>query len=427
MIKICLRLLTLILLTSLTSCSLDSSSPPPNSPLEPLRNSEATMVKPTVIMISIDGFRFDYLEKFQPPHLLKIAQAGVRAEGLRPSFPSLTFPNHITLVTGLTPGRHGIVSNVFYDEKTKEKYNPFSKPTTINKSSWYEADAIWTIAAKNQMLSAVYFWVGSEANIGGKDPTYFIPYSDEPSSLDRVNQVIEWLELPKEVRPHYLGLYFSDVDSKGHKFGPNSEEVRSSLLEIDSAIGVLNNYVESKNLPVNFVIVSDHGMLDLDPTKTISVADMTSTSGFQIADRGPSFMLYSDDEEKISKAYSDIKAKEDGTFKVYLRKDVPAELKYKHSTKVGDIVLIAEPPYYITDKNFSSGPATSSKATHGWKPTEPMMKGLFIAKGPQIKKGIKIPAFDNVHVAPFVLNLLKLPIPKDLDGSPEHLSPILAP
>ncbi len=386
-------------------------------------NSAEHLQKPTVLMISIDGFRFDYIEKFGAPHLAEIAASGVRAESMKPSFPSLTFPNHITLMTGRYPGNHGIVGNSFYDKVRKEKYS-IGIGKTVRDGTWYLADALWTIAERAGMVTGIYFWVGSESKIGGVDPTYFMPYSDDTPNEDRVAKVEEWLSLPDESRPHLVGLYFSDVDSAGHKFGTDSEQTKEAVLTIDNFVGRLDRFITDRNLNVNMIVVSDHGMQNLDTNKVVELGRITDLSKFTWGDKGAVVNLYSDDDALVAKAYEDLKASE-AHYRVYRRGELPVEFKYDHASRVGDIVLVAEMPYYLLDQITPEKPLKLNKATHGWDPSNQSMHALFIAKGPQFKSGLVIPTFDNVNVFPLVLDILDLSATAPHDGNAEVLKCIL--
>lgn len=402
------------------------------------RNSPDKIKKPIVVLVSIDGFRPDYIEMYSPPNLIKIAQSGVRSVGMIPSFPSLTFPNHVSLITGLFPGHHGIVSNKFYDKNRKTFYS-MSDPDTVNDSTWYSGETLWGRIQQSGMNSNVLFWVGSEAKIGGVHPNCFAQYMNGIPNEERVDKVIEWLSQDSSKIPHFVGLYFSVVDSKGHEFGPGSKEVGEAVLEIDGLMGKLNSFIEKSKLPINLILVSDHGMENINKQEPIIISDYTDTSKFKVGDRGAVMMMYADDPSITEKAYTDIKTNEKN-FKIYRRVDVPAEFSFQDKDKVGDLVIIADPTYYIIDKTFSKVPPSAktnanaekpavpiinNKATHGWTFHNKNMQALFIAKGPQIKKLGLIGSFNNVDVYPFVLNILGLEIPDNIDGNSKSLEMIL--
>ncbi len=379
-------------------------------------NAPEQLSKPTVIMISIDGFRHDYLKRIKPSTLTAWAQDGVLANGLIPSFPTSTFPNHITLVTGLRPGRHGIVGNKFFDVKRNEFYAMYNK-AAVADGTWYKAEPIWTAAEKQGMLAATAFWVGSEARIGGVEPTYLKPYDEQVPNDQRVAWVTEWLALPEATRPHYINLYFSDVDSMGHKFGPDSEEVKTAVLNIDSSLAKLKSFIEEKKLDVQIIVLSDHGMKKI--THTIDLSGVTVLQSFKNSGGGALISFYNSDPELIKKAYSELN-KVQGAFHTYLASQLPKRWQFDDVDRRGDIIVVGEPGVSLK-YNQSPKPAESSKpanvASHGWDAkNSPELNGLFIARGSAFKKGLKIPAFDNVHIYPVVMDLLKLNIDAKIDG-----------
>ncbi len=391
-------------------------------------NLKKFLTAPIVLMISIDGFRFNYLEQYQPPTLLAWAKEGVRAEGIIPSFPTLTFPNHISLVTGRRPGHHGIVGNTFYDETRKEKYS-IGDGKTVNDSTWYRGEPVWATAERNGALSATCFWVGSEAKISGIDPTYLKPYDGKISNAQRVDWVIEWLQMPEERRPHLITLYFSEVDDMGHKYGPDAEETKKGVLNIDQELGRLKTFIDASGLPVQVMVMSDHGMRNVDETIDLSGAE--SLMKMTDSGRGALTYFYSDDEALIEKAYQEVKAiqaTKPGKFEIYKGDELPAQWALDDVSRRGDLIVVGEPGVYIGFKRAgdTGNVGTSSKGTHGWDVAkEPLLQGLFIASGSMIKKDVRIPAFDNIHVYPLVLNILNLKTTESYDGSLDVLKPIL--
>lgn len=386
-------------------------------------NSPQQINKPVVIMISIDGFRNDYLTKYKPPTLVKLANEGTSAQGIIPSFPSLTFPNHVTLVTGMAPGHHGIVSNFFYDKKRKAAYQ-MTDGNATNDGTWYRGEPLWAVAEKSGMLAATCFWVGSEATIGGIDPTYVRPYDGKVTNEARVDQVIDWLKYPDSVRPHFVSLYFSDVDSMGHKFGPDSAEIQKALAEIDSAIGRLVQWTDQSVLNVQYIVVSDHGMLPIK--EKIDISSFADFTGFTSMERGATTLLYTEDSSKIEPVYQSLK-KNQKNFRVFKPSELPPKWKYTDTDRIGDLILVADPGFYLIRKEgFTDAPTTTSAATHGWDPeTTEQMKGLFIARGSMIKSGFMIEAFKNTDVYPLVLNILGLKSAVANDSNPQTLMPVL--
>lgn len=394
-------------------------------------NADDVLKKPIVVMISIDGFRPDYMEKYKPKTLLKLAAEGAHAvEGMKPSFPTLTFPNHVTLVTGKVPANHGIVSNFFYDEKRKAAYQ-MNDDNAVHDGSWYNAEPLWSVAEKSGMLSSVCFWVGSEAEIAGYRPNTVTPYKEAASlsSAQRADKIIGWLKLPEKKRPHFIALYYSQVDSDGHKYGPNSEQVQKSLSDIDASIGMIVDYADKAKLPVQFIIVSDHGMLEIK--ERINLGKLADFKDIRMMERGAVSQFYADDDSIAEATYQQLKAKEKN-FKVYRRGQLPAHLNFFDPDRAGDFTVIGDPGYYLTvEAAFSltapdaARAAQATASTHGWDPETPEMRALFIARGPMIKRGLKIPTFENVHVYPLVLDILDLQNEYSIDGKHEVLKGIL--
>jgi predicted AlkP superfamily pyrophosphatase or phosphodiesterase len=410
----------------LISCQ-DSGSPRPPQVDGPKRRDwslQRRLDSPTVVMVSIDGFRADYLKKYNPPTLRSWAAGGVVAEGLIPSFPTLTFPNHITLVTGLRPGNHGIVNNNFYDKSRKEYYS-MSNSTAVKDGSWYRGLPLWVAAEKNGLFSATAFWVGSEAKIGGIDPTYLKPYDGSVSNSQRTQWVIDWLGLPAEERPQFISLYFSDVDSAGHVYSPESKEVVAAIMDIDRQLGRINDYVKTEGLDVQFIVVSDHGMVDV--SETVDLTPARTLKKFATTGRGAMTAFYSDNAADIEQAYQEIKAIP-GRYKMYRGSETPPAWQLNDRHRRGDLIVVGEPGVYIGFRaDFEPiNVGTSNKSTHGWDSTRTReLDGVFIAHGSRIKSGMKISRIDNIHIYPFVMNLLDLPLEEAIDGRASVLKPIL--
>src|ERR1700759_3913046 len=223
-------------------------------------NAPEQRQKHYVVMVSLDGFRYDYAKKYGAKHILAIGAKGASApEGMIPSFPSLTFPNHYTLVTGLYPEHHGIVANSFYDPEQKQTYS-YRDPKTVTDGSWYGGTPLWVLAEQQGMRSACFFWPGSEAEIAGKRPTYYLKFDDRFPDEKRIDQVVAWLRLPPEQRPHFITLYYSTVDHAGHQYGPDSPQTAAAVQHVDQLVGTLWANLAQLHLPIDLIVVSDHGM-----------------------------------------------------------------------------------------------------------------------------------------------------------------------
>lgn len=385
------------------------------------RNAPEQQKKPYVIMISADGFRYDYARKYQAAHLLELSGKGVQADAMIPSFPTLTFPNHYTLVTGLYPAHHGIVNNSFYDEKRSEKYTMRSHDK-IADGSWYGGTPLWVLAEKQQMIAATMFWVGSEAAIQGLRPTYYYNYTENISMERKVQVVKDWLMLPEDRRPHLINLYLSEPDHSGHTYGPDAPETKAAVALVDSTIFLLTQAVKETGLPVNFIFVSDHGMTRVDTANPIALPAAVDKERFIIPASGSMVDLHAKDKADVKPVYKQLKKDADG-YKVYLTSKMPA--KYRYSTRddrmghIGDILLIPDWPKVFSLK-------TPDPGQHGFDPLKvPEMQATFFAWGPDLKTGMKIPAFKNVNVYPLVTEILGLRYSEPIDGKKEVLHKIL--
>lgn len=377
------------------------------------RNTAAQINKPYVILISADGFCYDYAEKFNAGNLLSLSSTGVRAESMIPVFPSKTFPNHYSIATGMYPAHHGLVHNEFYDRKKGETYK-ISSRKAVEDAGWYGGTPLWVLAEKQGMLSASYFFVGAEAPVQQTHPTYWYSYNTKTMIDKRINRVIDWLSLPEEIRPHFISFYFSETDDAGHRYGPNAAKTDSAVQFVDRAIGVLVEKVSALGLPVNFIFLADHGMGAIDTTSRVNIYGLFDTAGFVIRGGSSSLNLYAKNASDILPAYHSLKSAEKG-FTAYLKRDIPANWHYSHSddtyNRIGDILVAANFPKVLGNSNMHM-----SQGDHGFPPELKEMHAVFYAWGPQIKKGKTIASFENIHVYPLVCRLLNLKLPEHVDG-----------
>ncbi|HEY5824870.1 MAG TPA: ectonucleotide pyrophosphatase/phosphodiesterase [Cyclobacteriaceae bacterium] len=380
---------------------------------------------PYVLLVSFDGFRYDYVSKYNLPHFKELIKQGASAEAMIPSFPSKTFPNHYTIVTGLYPGHHGLVDNQFYDPKLKSSYG-MKDPGTVTNSAFYGGTPLWQLTQQNGMKSASYFWVGSETQIQGKFPDYYFKFDDDFPNGKRVDQVVDWLALPEADRPHFISLYFSLVDHAGHDFGPGSKETQQAVMTADSLLGNLMDKLKSIKLPVNLIVVSDHGMVELKQEESTYV---TLNKLFDVRDKSVIFAnggtqthLYTNKPDSLY----DVLKKQENHYKVYKRNEFPPRWHYDVE-RAGDLMIVADLGYYIqvAPRNFEKNPPKSPVfGVHGYDPAEIKdTHAIFYAMGPNIKSGITIPTFENIHVYPFIAKILGLKTPK-VDGEVKVLEDI---
>jgi predicted AlkP superfamily pyrophosphatase or phosphodiesterase len=378
-------------------------------------NTAEQQAKPYVILVSLDGFRYDYPRIYHSPNLDSLGARGASApEGMIPAYPSITFPNHYTIVTGLYPEHHGLVANVFYDPARRQVYS-YKDEQAVTDGTWYGGTPLWVLAEQQGMRSACFFWPGSEADILGTRPTYYMKYDARYPNRKRVEQVLEWLQLPAERRPHFITLYFSDVDSAGHARGPDSPEVASAVREVDDEIGRLVEGVGKLNLRVDVVVVADHGMAKVEGD-WINLGEYFDAG---LLEKGVETFIYARSAEAAGKIYAALDGKSE-KFKVYRNGEVPEGLHFDGNAREGDPVVVATGPYLIrvnAPPGAAGGgsdamhPAGAPAGMHGYDPANMKeMRAIFFAAGPDIRQGEKVGAFENVNLYPFIARILGLDI-----------------
>lgn len=380
--------------------------------------------KPYVILISADGFRWDLAEKYGANYLLMLSSTGVAAERMTPSYPSVTFPNHYSLATGLYPSHHGLVDNTFYDPKKGKGYR-ISDRTAVQDSSWYGGTPIWNLAEQQHMLSASFFWVGSEAAVGGMRPTYYYNFNDKIPLDTRLQAVKDWLQLPEAQRPHLILFYLSQVDHAEHTYGPDSKEAEAAVHQVDECIAKMVMMVESLHLPANYIFVSDHGMASIDTVKGgLEMPRSIDTTKFIVSGSETLRHLYAKDKKDIPAQYEALKKENPDGFDIYLPDETPARWHYMsgddRSGRMGDILLVAKYPRMIYLRNHRLIPGE-----HGFDNAIPQMGASFYAWGPAFKNGVRIGPFENVNVYPLIAKILGLTVPEGIDGKLEVLGGVL--
>lgn len=381
-------------------------------------NSTEQQEKPYVILISLDGFRWDLADKFNAKNLIKLREMGVKADYLKPSFPSLTFPNHYSIVTGLYPSHHGIVNNIFYDKARDVIFKKADREMAID-SSWYNGKPLWVLAEEQKMLSAVFYWPSSEISMNGIKPTYLFNYSEIIPLERRINVVKDWLNLPAQKRPHFIALYFPQVDKAAHENNPDSEETKAAVQLLDNAIGKLVEVADNSKLPINFIVLSDHGMTTVDRENTISLPKAIDVNKFIVPPGNSLLNVYAKDQKDIKSTYKAVKA-EAKDYKVYLSKNIPKAWHYNKSNdtynRVGDLILVPQLP-----KVFNINNNQPDAGQHGFDPSITDMHAIFYAWGPNFKSGLKIPAFENVNVYSLIAKILGLNYTHKIDGKEKIL------
>lgn len=388
--------------------------------------------EPYVIIISLDGYRYDYTERFQPENLLRFINKGTSAEFMIPSFPTKTFPNHYSIATGMKPENHGLVNNAFYDSK-KDKVYSIRERSIVEDGYWYGGTPLWVLAERNGLKAASYFFVGSEADVQGVRPSYYHNYDAGISNLTRISKVFEWLELSEQERPRMITLYFSDMDDVGHAYGPNNdEELTKRLKKLDRELGALFEGLESFDLDIQIFIVSDHGMVNVPKQNLLNLDHILEGIPAKMVNNGAMAHLYLDNPLEIEEVYIKLSQK-DGPFNVVKVKD---KQYYKnietHADRLGDILIMPDLGFYLGTtpdmvkyQNRSGLLKTDVFGEHGFSPEHKEMGAIFYAKGSKIKEGNTIKPFQNIHIYPLIAHILDLPIPQNIDGDFEVLKKIL--
>ena len=292
-------------------------------------NSTEAVEKPYLIFISADGYRYDYTEKYNAQNLQKFSNEGVKAKAMLPSYPSITFPNHWSIITGLYPSHHGLVDNFFYDYSRKEAY-AMNKKENAEDGSWYGGIPLWSLAEQQGMVTASLQWVGSASDAGKTRPTYYYHYHEKFSPEEKINKVVNWLKLPENVRPHFISLYFPEVDGAGHRFGPESPEAEKSVQLVDNAIGNLVEKVNQLGLKnVNFIFVSDHGMIKVDKENPLSIPEMLlNKEKFDIYNSQTLLRVVVKNPDEVKSAYRELRNSKTEDYQVFLTKKFPRKLHY---------------------------------------------------------------------------------------------------
>lgn len=385
-------------------------------------NDKSQTKKPYVILISLDGYRYDFTEIHDAKFLQSVAKMGVRANYMTPSFPSLTFPNHYSIATGQYPSHHGLVDNTFFDKTTGEEYRMSNQKMNAD-GKWYGGTPLWVLAEKQKMLSASYYWVGSEADVQNTRPTYYYKYNDKTNIATRIKAVKDWLSLPEDQRPHLITFYFPQVDHEAHEYGATDKHVTTAVQFVDSSINALQKELASLKLPINYIVVSDHGMTNVDNVNTLGMPAAIDTAVMRVPWGDALIHLYAKDASKIEPTYKALK--KDTSISVYKLDETPA---YWHSKKsddkynrLGDLIVVPHLPKVF---NFSKRKTTLGK--HGFDNHTIEMRAYFTAWGPAFKKGLRIEHFENVNIYPLIAHILGLKYDETtIDGKFELLKKTL--
>jgi predicted AlkP superfamily pyrophosphatase or phosphodiesterase len=375
-------------------------------------------VDPILVLISFDGWRWDYLDRLPAPNLKALAARGVRAKELVPSFPTFTFPNHYTIVTGLYPGHHGIVHNAIDDVAYPLRFT--MSAATAKEGRWWGGEPVWVTAERQGRRAAPIFWPGSEAPIGGVRPTAWLPFDDKVPAAERVQWTLELLALPEDRRPSFLTAYFSDVDHAGHESGPDSAELVTAASRLDEGIGQLVDGVRRLGLDdrTTFVVVSDHGMTATPANRFIFLDDYVDMDAIDFVEMG-AFLHLRPHPALLETVYRQLRGRHPH-LAIYKREELPPRFHYRDNPRIQPIIGVLDEGWTLTThaREAERRPDASPRnGAHGYDPQLPSMHGLFVAAGGSVRRGVVVAPFENIHIYDFMCAILNL-TPSKNDGDP---------
>tara|TARA_R110001599_G_scaffold19702_2_gene75236 strand:+ start:5107 stop:6306 length:1200 start_codon:yes stop_codon:yes gene_type:complete len=385
--------------------------------------SSVSFAKTPLVLLSIDGFAQRYISQYQPQTLIKLIEQGTSAKALLPVYPSKTFPNHLSIITGRYPINHGIVHNNFYHRKIDKAYNLGDGK---NDTRWLSADPLWHINEMQGNKSAVYFWPESETPINNKTASYYYPYKHFTPNEQRLDQILNWLRLPESERPNFITGYFASVDDAGHEFGENSPQLINAIDELDHLLSSFVKQIEQEfNGQVNLVIVSDHGMTKIDKHHIIDWQH-NIVDGVKAINGSTQLYLYSDNDDQLQRSINLFKSNHTDTeqtqYRVYQYPNFPTHWQLNRETDSVPNAIIEASPSYI----FNKEDLRVKAETHGYDAKLYRdLDAIFIATGPAFSKNKKIEPFENIHVLPILSRALGLIDVKNIDGNYDIASKIV--
>ncbi|MCZ6507954.1 MAG: ectonucleotide pyrophosphatase/phosphodiesterase [Acidobacteria bacterium] len=409
--------LFLATMLSVLGCAAGTPTPAVPAAAEPAPGS-------TLILISLDGFRWDYLDWDEASNLSRLAAAGVRAQGLIPVFPSKTFPCHYSIVTGLYPGTHGIISNNMYDPVIGGEFH-LGDRAAVEDTRWWGGEPIWVTAEKQGLKAAAMFWPGTEAEIAGERPSYWHPFDKGFSFGDRVAQVLAWLDLPAAQRPRVITLYFEYPNDVSHHFGPDARETHAAVSEVDGLIGDLLAGLEARGLreSVDLVITSDHGMAEVSIDRVVVLDDYVEFEEGELFEQGAVVQIFPNPgrEETIYSALSGAHPQ----LAIYRKNEIPQRYHLRESSRTAPIIGVPAAGWEAVERRrFEYYRVRMLKGDHGQDPSDPDLHGLFVASGPSFNEGMTIERFESVEIYNLLAAVLELE-PAPNDGDPTRWSAVL--
>lgn len=380
---------------------------------------------PYTILVSFDGFRWDYLNRGITPNFQEVEKEGVRALSLKPSFPTKTFPNHYSIISGMYPQNHGIIFNSFTNNINGKKYR-IGSATEVKNSAWYLGEAFWETARRNGIITASYFWPGSEVDLERRRPNYIMTYNHNTPYIDRIEGVINWLRLPVKERPRFITLYFHDTDTFGHNYGPNSEQINISISRVDTLVGIINDKLKEIGLldSTNVIFVSDHGMTEISVDRVVNIEKLLENYDVLIGGSKPVMMIKTKNDQ-LNEVYKLLKERENH-YKVYLRDELPTYFHFSKNQFIYPIILVADLGWSLVTERWLKGlQRNNTKGNHGYDNNSTDMHGIFLAKGPSFKSGYQTGTISNIDIYPLLCKIYNIFPRANIDGKLERIEFIL--
>jgi predicted AlkP superfamily pyrophosphatase or phosphodiesterase len=363
----------------------------------------ATAIQPQLILISLDGYRADYLDRGYSPVVAALASEGVHAKGMRPVFPSVTYPNHYTVVTGLYPDQHGVVNNTMHDP-VLGNFSPGNRAANTDGRWWDQAEPIWVTAQKDGLRTASFFYPGTQAEIHGVRPSYWQLFDSSVQPDARVDQVLAWLDLPPDQRPSFVSLYFEQADVVGHDYGPDSMQVNAALVTVDAALGRLVEGLRRRGMfdETNLIVVSDHGMRGTSAQRVVVLDEIVEVDHIELVTTivnvgiNPKAGYEAEVERALLASHSHLQCWKKG--------NLPKRFHYGHNARIPAIVCLPEDGWMVGTAAMASKRVPLGE--HGYDNDDPQMRALFVARGPAFKQHLTTPVFDNINVYVLLAKLL---------------------
>ncbi|KAK4659892.1 hypothetical protein QC762_114330 [Podospora pseudocomata] len=376
-----------------------------------LVSNGTALFAPTTIIISLDGFRADFVDRGLTPRLNAFVKEGVSPRYMLPSFPSVTFPNHYTLVTGLYPEAHGVVGNSFWDPELKEEFY-YTDPKRSLDPKWWKGEPFWVTAQKQGLKTAIHMWPGSEAHILNTNPTYMDKYNGKEKLSKKVDRVLEFLDMPDDERPQVIAAYIPNVDAVGHTFGPNSTEIQLTIGKVDKMLDRIFKGLEERRLTniVNVIVVSDHGMATTDITRVVQLEDLVDVSKIEHTDGWPLVGLRPKNPNDLQEIHAQLveRTKANPNLDVYLRDmDMPERWHFSRNDRIAPLWIVPKTGWALVkmeEMNLkeaqAKGTVYAPRGLHGYDNEHPLMRALFVARGPAFphQPNSEVEVFQNINV-----------------------------